>query len=68
MKIRQGEIVIQMTQAQRNQRSNIRNAYLLEDVDTMKEAQRNQDEFGKACLQEMIDECIEAGVSNYGLT
>jgi hypothetical protein len=27
-----------------------------------------QDEFGKACLQEMLDECEKHGVDNFGKT
>lgn len=58
----------QLTQAQRNQRSNIRNGYLIEDVSTIEAGKEQQDEFGKLCLQEMIDQCDEENVTNFGKT
>ena len=50
----------------RQQRMNLRNAYLIEDVSTIRDGMKRQDQYGKECLQEMIDECKEAGVDNYG--
>jgi hypothetical protein len=50
------------------QRANLRNAYLVESVDTIRAAMNRQDENGKACLQEMLDECRKYGVENFGQT
>lgn len=50
------------------QRQNIRNGYLIESVETIKAGMDQQDEFGKACLQEMLDECEKHGVDNFGKT
>lgn len=57
-----------LTRAQRQQRQNIRNGYLIESVETIKAGMDQQDEFGKACLQEMLDECEKNGVDNFGKT
>jgi hypothetical protein len=57
-----------LTRAQRQQRQNIRNGYLIESVETIKAGMAQQDEFGKACLQEMLDECEKHGVDNFGKT
>ena len=57
-----------LTRAQRQQRQNIRNGYLIESVETIKAGMDQQDEFGKACLQEMLDECEKHGVDNFGKT
>lgn len=58
----------QLTQEQRQQRMNIRNGFLIEDVTTIKSAMDQHDEFGKLCLQEMIDTCEEQNVTNFGKT
>ena len=58
----------QLSIAQRQQRSNIRNAYIIEDVAVIKAGMDQQDEFGKLCLQEMIDTCEAQDVPNFGLT
>ena len=58
--------VSKLTPAQRQQRQNIRNAYLIESVATIRAGMDRQDEFGRKCLQEMVDECEAAGVDNYG--
>ena len=50
------------------ERQNIRNAYLIESVETIKEGMAQQDEFGKSCLQEMLDACEEHKVDNFGKT
>ena len=55
-----------LTPQQQRQRSNLRNAYLIEDVDTIRNGMERQDEYGKLVLQEMIDECKKHGVDNYG--
>ena len=57
-----------LTPAQRQQRGNIRNAYLIEDVSTIRAAMAQQDAFGKSVLQGMLDECEKHGVDNYGKT
>ena len=58
----------QLSHQQRNHRSNIRNAYMVEDVSVIKAGMEQQDAFGKLCLQEMIDDCKQHGVDNYGKT
>jgi hypothetical protein len=58
----------QLTLAERNHRSNIRNAYLIEDVSVLEAGKEQQDEWGKLCLQEMIDQCEEETVTNFGKT
>lgn len=58
----------QLSQDQRQQRMNIRNGFLIEDVTTIRSAMDRHDEFGKLCLQEMIDTCEEQNVTNFGKT
>jgi len=57
-----------MTPAQRQQRQNIRNAYLVASIEEMEAGKAQQNDFGKSVLQEMIDECKQHGVDNYGKT
>jgi hypothetical protein len=57
-----------LTRAQRQQRQNIRNGYLVESVETIKAGMDQQDEFGKSCLQDLLDECEKHGVDNFGKT
>lgn len=57
-----------LTTQQRSQRSNIRNAYLVEDISVIEAGKERQDAFGKLCLQEMIDQCEEENVTNFGRT
>lgn len=66
--IRQGKLISQLTQDQRNRRSNIRNAYLIADLCNMQQAKQSYDTFEQACLQEMIETCIEQNVDNFGKT
>lgn len=49
--------LIPQNDAQRHQKQNIRNAHLLSTIKQLKQAQEHQDTFGKAVLQEMIDQC-----------
>ncbi len=51
-----------------NQRMNIRNAYMVSSTDEIRNGMDTQDEFGKACLQEMLNECITHNVDNFGDT
>ncbi len=57
-----------LSQDQRQQRQNIRNGYMTDDVGWIKTAMDQHDEFGKLCLQEMIDTCEEQNVTNFGET
>ena len=54
-----------LTRAQRQQRQNIRNGYLVESVETIKAGMDQQDEFGKSCLQDLLDECEKHGFDNF---
>lgn len=56
------------TPKQRQQRQNIRNGYLTASVDEIRRGMEQQDDFGRAVLQEMLDECARYGVDNYGKT
>ncbi len=47
----------QLSNDQRNQRQGIRNAYWVENVSVIEAGKEQQDEFGKLCLQELLDEC-----------
>lgn len=56
-----------LTDQQRQIRRNIRNAFLISTVAEMSSAKANyKDTFSQACLDEMIAECLKAGVDNYG--
>ena len=57
-----------LTTEQRQHRQNIRNAYLIESVETIKNGMDRQNDFVKACSQEMIDECLKHNVDNFGRT
>ncbi len=66
-------ILVRMaSQKMQQQRRVIRNNFLVADVETIRTAMENwptephNDEFGRMCLQEMIDECERFGVNSFG--
>lgn len=61
-------VVVVLTDAQKQQRTNLRNAYLTASVDELRRGMAQQDAFGRSVLQEMLDECERHGVDNYGKT
>ena len=61
-------IKISWIDAQRQHRMAIRNAYLIADIDVMRDAMANQDDYGRSVLQDMIAACVDQDVDNFGLT
>lgn len=49
-------------------RQNIKNAHLCSSIEEMEQAKKVQNEYGKSVLDEMIQECLDQNVDNYGKT
>ena len=56
-----------MTNQQRQIRSNVRNGLMMESTKTIKNfMDRSNDPFTKSVCQDMLDECVQHNVDNYG--
>ena len=58
--------ISKLTHDQRQRRQMMRNAYLIESTDTIREAMTHYHGDNRRWLQELLDECEKHNVDNFG--